>query len=299
MKNKIFSLLLAIILFAFLPFGSKNAQAINQTETERLTQQIEILMQQANLLRALISNLQSQQEITALSYLAVRISDNAVVLNKNPDQPYSIASVTKLMTAAIALENIKADQTIKLTEEMLKPLGSSPALYPGADVSAGNLIKAILIQSTNDAAEALSYFLGKEKFLNLMNQKAKQLEMTSTVFYDVSGLNPANRSSATDLAKLLTYIYINHKEILTISKSNDFWLPDKNNKLVKFKNVDYLYPLSAFVGGKTGYLTEAKQTLASIFNVNGKPIAIIVLYSSNYQADALAIIKKLNNLKSL
>jgi D-alanyl-D-alanine carboxypeptidase len=295
MKYKFFLLLSSILLFAF---GPKIARAINQTETERLTQQIEILKQQANLLQTLFSNLQSQQEITAQSYLAVRISDNAVVLNKNPDQPYSIASVTKLMTAAIAFENIKTSQTIKMTEEMLKPLGTSPALYLGSEISAENLIKASLIQSSNDAAEALSYFLGKEKFLNLMNQKAKQLEMINTVFYDVSGLNPGNRSSAADLAKLLTYIYVNHKEILTISKSNDLWLPDKNNKMVKFKNVDYLYPLSAFIGGKTGYLTEAKQTLASIFNVNGKTVSIIVLYSKNYQADALAIIKKLNSLKS-
>ena len=124
---------------------------------------------------------------------------------------------------------------------MLKPQGYSPSLYLGLSVSAENLLKAILIQSTNDAAEALSYFIGKEEFLALMNQKAKELNMINTVFYDPHGLNPANRSTAQDLIKLLTYIYKNHPEILDISRNNNFWLPDSTGKLLKFRNLNAFY----------------------------------------------------------
>jgi len=299
MKYKIFFLLFFILLFVFSPLGSETAQASNQAERERLLQQIlqqiEILKQEILLLQMLLSNLQSQQEITAPSYLAINLSDNSAVLKKNSDQLYPIASITKLMTAVIALENIDADQTITLTEEILKPLGHSPALFLGLNVSAENLLKASLIQSTNDASEALAHFSRKETFLALMNQKVKELEMTNTVFYDVHGLNPANRSTAQDLAKLLLYIHKNHPEILNITRDNNFWLPDSTGRLLKFQNVNNFYPLSTFIGGKTGYLPEAKQILASIFNVNEDPVAIIILYSNNRQADTFTILRKLRD----
>ena len=295
MKYKIFLLPFFVLLFVFSPLNSKTVQALNQTERVRLLQQIEILKQEFGLLQTLLSNLRLQQEIIAPSYLAVNLSDNSVVLEKKPNQTYPIASITKLMTAVIALENIDRKQTITLTKKMLEPFGHSPALFLGLKVSAENLLKASLIQSTNDAPESLAYFLGKEKFLTFMNQKAKKLEMTNTVFYDVSGLNSANHSTAQDLAKLLLYIYKNHPEILSITKDNNFWLPDSTGRLLKFQNVNNFYYFPSFIGGKTGYLPEAKQTLASIFNVNEKPIAIIVLSSANRQADTFTILRKLKD----
>jgi len=295
MKFKIFFLLFLLLLFVFLPFIPNTVKASGQAEIAKLIQQIEILKREVFLLQTLLLSLQSQQEITAQSYLAVNFSDNSVVLEKNPNQPYSIASITKIMNAVIALENIDTDQTITLTEKMLEPLGQSPSLFLGLSVSAENLLKASLIQSTNDASEALAYFVGKEKFVDLMNLKAKEINMTNTVFYDVHGLNPANRSTAADLSKLLMYIYNNHPEILSIARDNNFWLPDSTGRLLKFQNVNNFYPLSAFIGGKTGYLPEAKQTLASIFNVNGDRVAIILLYSNNRQTDAFTILKQLRN----
>jgi len=295
MKFKIFFLLFLLLLFVFLPFIPKTVKASGQAEMAKLIQQIEILKREVFLLQTLLLSLQSQQEITAQSYLAVNLSDNSVVLEKNPNQPYSIASITKLMNAVIALENIDTDQTITLTEKMLEPLGQSPSLFLGLNVSAENLLKASLIQSTNDASEALAYFVGKEKFVDFMNLKAKEINMTNTVFYDVHGLNPANCSTAADLAKLLMYIYNNHPEILSIARDNNFWLPDSTGILLKFQNVNNFYPLSAFIGGKTGYLPEAKQTLASIFNVNGDRVAIILLYSKNRQTDTFTILKQLRN----
>ncbi len=284
-----------LLLFVFLPFIPKTVKASGQAEMAKLIQQIEILKREVFLLQTLLLSLRSQKEITAQSYLAVNLSDNSVVLEKNPNQLYSIASITKLMNAVIALENIDTDQTITLTEKMLEPLGQSPSLFLGLNVSAENLLKASLIQSTNDASEALAYFVGKEKFVDLMNRKAKEINMTNTVFYDVHGLNPANRSTAADLSKLLMYIYNNHPEILNIARNNDFWLPDSTGRLLKFQNVNNFYPLSTFIGGKTGYLPEAKQTLASIFNVNGDRVAIILLYSKNRQTDTFTILKQLRN----
>ena len=170
--------------------------------------------------------------------MVIKLSDNSVVLEKNKDSSRIPASTIKLMTALTAVENINLDQTITLNQEMLSPLGWSPALYLGLNVSARNLLKANLIQSTNDAAFSLTYFLTKGEFLNLMNQKAKELNMKDTAFFDVHGLSANNRTTATDTAKLLAYIYKNRPEILQITKDNDFWLPGPDSRLLKFKNVN-------------------------------------------------------------
>lgn len=281
MKHKIFFILFNILLLVFLFSGIKTVEASVREERARLIQQIQAIQKEIQRLKALILNFKLQKEINAESCLVVNLSDDSVILEKNIDQLYPIASIAKLMSAVIAFENIDTSQTITLTEKMLEPLGYSPSLFLGLNVSAKNLLKASLIQSTNDAAESLTCFLEKEKFLNLMNQKAKELNMTNTFFYDAHGLNPSNRSTAPDIAKLLTYIYENHPEILSITKDDNFWLPDQTGRLLKFKNVNNFYREPDFIGGKTGYLPEAKQTSALLFNVNKEPIAIVLLYSKN------------------
>jgi D-alanyl-D-alanine carboxypeptidase len=254
------------------------------------------------MLRSLFSALRATNQgtkITAHSYMAVNLSNNTIVLKENPNRRYPLASVTKLMTAVIASEELDLDQEITLTEKMLEPDGYSPSLYLGLTVSARDLLKATLIQSTNDAAEALSYFMGKEKFVALMNKKAKELKMTRTIFHDPHGLDPANQSTVQDLAKLLIYIYKNHPEILDISRNNNFWLPDPTGKLLKFRNLNSFYPLSSFIGGKIGYLFEARQTFASLFEVEDNVVAIIFLRSDDYRADTFTILKNLKKSLNL
>ena len=126
-----------------------------------------------------------------------------------------------------------------------------------------------------------------------MNQKAKELKMTGTVFMDAHGLNPKNRASASDIAKLLTYIYKNHPEILDVTKNNNFWLLNSKGQLVKFQNLNSFYYFPEFIGGKAGYLQEARQTFAGIFNINKKPVIIIVLHSIDYQPDVFKIINQI------
>ena len=282
--------LLIVLFLAFFLFSASGAKA---STIELLRQQIEILKFEVSLLQSLLKNMQSKGGITAKSYMAVNLADNSVLLEKNKHQLYPTASITKLMTALIATENTDNDLKITLTQEMLKPLGASPSLYLGLNVSAENLLKASLIQSSNDASESLAYSVGKQKFIQLMNQKAKELGMLNTIFYDAHGLNKANVATASDLVKLLSYIYKNHSEVLQITRNNDFWLPDKTGLLLKFQNVNNFYPLSGFIGGKAGYLTEARQAFAGVFEVKGESIAVVVLRSSNRQADVFAILQQL------
>jgi D-alanyl-D-alanine endopeptidase (penicillin-binding protein 7) len=118
-----------------------------------------------------------------------------------------------------------------------------------------------------------------------MNEKAKELGMENAIFYDAHGLNSSNMATASDLIKLLSYIKENHPEILEITVNNDFWMPDSTGKMLKFKNLNIFHGISDFVGGKTGYLPEAKQTFVSLFNINGNDFGVVLLCSKNRKED--------------
>lgn len=291
-------LVLSLLLVSLVVFSSeKTAVAGNQSDIFNVQEQIRIISEKIKYLQSLIATLQeklkTENKILAESYLVMDImdiSDNSVVMEKNIQKTYPIASITKLINAVVASENIDPAQTITLTKEMLKPDGYSPSLFLGLSVSSKNLLKASLIQSTNDAAEALSYFVGNEKFVGLMNQKAKALEMNNTYFYDAHGLSSRNRSTARDIFNLLRHIYEKRPEILSIGRDDNFWLPDPTGKMLKFKNVNNFHDHPYFIGGKTGYLPEAKQSLASLFNINGRVFAVILLRSPDRQSDALKIV---------
>ena len=254
-------------------------------------QQILALQIKIGQLQLLLADMVLQQDTSAGSYIAVDLTTGAIISAKNSAGHFPIASITKLMNAVVATENNDLVHAIALTSDMLTPQGYSPSLFLGAVVAGRDLLRASLIQSTNDAAEALAHAAGPEIFIVNMNQKAKDLGMDDTHFEDTHGLSLQNRSTAGDLAKLMAYIYQNHPQILATTKDTDFWLPDPTGRLLKFKNLNVFYQSPGFIGGKTGYLTEARQSIASVFNVGGKPVAIIVLYSKYRQADVASILE--------
>jgi D-alanyl-D-alanine carboxypeptidase len=276
--------LLIIIIFSFFPIFY----------SERVSAQDEANFSKEN----------KKLEITSQSFLVVNLSDNSILLEKNKDQPKIPASLVKLMNALVVMENLNQNEIITLTSKMLSQRGESPALFPTLRISVENLLKASLIQSSNDAAFALTFSLPKGKFLKLMNEKAKKIGMKRTIFYDTTGLSLSNRSTAEDIVKLLSYIYQNHPRILEITKNDNFWLPGPDGKLRKFKNMNYFYQDPKFVGGKSGYLRKAGQNFASIFILNLKnkkkenqPIAIVILSSKDIYSDIIQIIDWLESEK--
>jgi D-alanyl-D-alanine carboxypeptidase len=289
-------LILTILPLVFLSFGTKTVYALDTSSMIiNLNQQIQDLQKKIQDLMSLFSNTRIPETktingIAGDSYIAVDLSNNSVILEKNIDKSYTIASITKLMNSVVTLENINLAQTITLKEKMLEPVGYSPSLFLGLNVSAENLLKASLIQSTNDAAESLTYFLDEGEFLKLMNKKAEEIGMTNTHYYDVHGLNPQNHSTASDLVKLLNYINKNHPKILAITKDNNFWLPNPVGRLLKFANLNGFFGSSEFIGGKSGYLPEAKHSFASLFNIKGKTYAIVVLCSDKSKTDTSKIV---------
>ena len=211
-------------------------------------------------------------------------------LNANGHWP--IASITKLMTAVVAYENSNLDKNITLTNSMLSVDGVAGDFKPGEVFSGKDLMKAMLMLSSNKAAEALAQDFGRDKFMSLMNQKAKELNMTDTYFDNPTGLSVKNQSTANDIYKLATYVYNTHPEILSTTRTiKDYILEAKSHKKRLITNINEFAGTANFIGGKTGYIDESQGNLVSIFNVNKQPVITIVLGSQDRFGDT----KKLLN----
>ncbi len=288
---KKYKILITAILFALIATSSYGK---DNTQERKL-----FLREEIKRLSAILFDLQLKNTVSADSYAIFNVSEEQFLSEKNTEKSYPIASVTKIMTAVVATENIDMQDRITLTTRMMTPYTRlSPSLPMGLNVSAENLLKASLIQSTNYAANALSYFLEEDTFVDLMNQKARELEMSNTVFYDAHGLSTVNTSNVLDLVKLINYIYKNHPIILEITKNNNFWMPceDSISGMCKFMNLNIFYENPNFIGGKTGYLTVAKQTFVSLFKIEEEVFSITILCSDKRKEDVENILKYLQSL---
>lgn len=186
------------------------------------------------------------------SALARELNGETIFYELNSKQRWPIASLTKLMTSVIALEKIeKNDQT-------------------------ENLIKAMMLISDNDAANRLANIFGYDNFIKAMNQKAKELSMDQTSFFDPSGLSFLNQSTTNNLYKLVRYISIYRPQILQWSREKEL-----NIDGLKYVNINKFVERADFLGGKTGWTDEASGNLISVFSSPKKPILIIALGTAN------------------
>lgn len=186
--------------------------------------------------------------VSSQSALARELNGETIFYQLNSQQRWPIASLTKLMTAVIALEKM------------------------GNSTEINDLIKAMVLISSNEAADQLANRYGPENFVNAMNDKARELEMYQTSFFDASGLSFLNQSTATDLYKLASYIALKHPGVFQWSREQELMIGG-----LKYKNINKFVGRKDFLGGKTGYTDEASGNLISIFSTSKKPLLIIVL----------------------
>jgi len=203
-----------------------------------------------------------------------------VLYEENSQLPRSIASITKVMTAAVFLEdNPDLSQQVVVQREDVRN-ASTTHLRAGYKVSADDLLHLLLIASDNAAARALARVspFGAVRFIERMNEKAHELGLDSTTYADPSGLFSANVSSAYDMAKLITYVS-NDERIASIMRSPTYSFPvgrrtvsvNSTNRLVRQGDVDVQ-------AGKTGFIRSAGYCLATLLRLpQGNPVAVVVL----------------------
>ena len=232
-------------------------------------------------------------DFAPLAYLAADLSSNFVFVNHESATPLPIASLTKLMTALVAPQYINLDSDILITKDMIATT-SLPRLSPGTMVSAYQLLYPLLLESSNEAAEALARHVGRNYFISLMNRKAAAIGMSQTHFVDPSGAGEGNISTVEDLFSLAKYISNNRSFVLGITSGK---LGNSAYGAATFKDIQNFNDFEKnpdFVGGKVGKTTAARETGLYLFdtliNAQKRRIAIIVLGSDDRKKDASEIL---------
>ena len=211
---------------------------------------------------------------------------NRDVFSKNADERWPIASVSKLMTAVAALETIGWEQKVSVSEKAVATEGIAGNLQANEIYSVRDLIKAMLITSSNDAAVALSEAVGEKEFIDAMQKKARELGMLQTTYLEPTGLSFVNQSTANDLSKLVDYIYQNEPELFKISRMRQAQITDlKSGKTKTLDNINSFAGQNDFLGGKTGYIDESGRNLVALFDIDGRKVLTVTLGSEDSFAE--------------
>ena len=250
------------------------------------TNEVNIVTQQEKLQKDVF------EKITAPNLLLANADTGRILYERNSDEKIYPASVTKLMTAIIVVEECKLNELVTVSEKAVKsvPYGYVNAnLRPGENLTVENLLNAMLIPSANDAANVLAEHVGGsiEKFAEKMNSKAKELGCIGTNFTNPSGLHEENHYTTTKDLLLIAKEAIQKNIIKTIIGKTTYTLP-KTNKYNKanriFTTTNYMkrkeltrYYYKYCIGGKTGYTGEAKNCVIEYSSKNNITLIAIVM----------------------
>ncbi len=213
------------------------------------------------------------------SSVAKDLDSNVDMLRFNTGERWALASLTKLMSAVVVSEELSLNSSIVITDRAMSTEGMSGNFILNEVYSSGDLIKAMLVVSSNRAAIALADSIGTLKFVDKMQMKANALGMENTAFAEPTGLSFMNQGTVEDLEKLVGYIYENHPELLEISRQKSVALTElvggRKNEMLNINAFAHSRP--DFFGGKTGFTDQAGGNLITVFEHDGRKLLYIVL----------------------
>lgn len=232
-------------------------------------------------------------DITVPHYFVADIGNNTVLAASDLDDQASIASLTKLMTAVVAAEELQLDKRVFVTSpNFITSL--VPRLSNRSSVSMYSLMQLLLVESSNEASEVIAAQLGREEFIAAMNTKARQLGMLDTTFADPSGLSSENVSTVGDLYRLTQYIYENRRFIFDITKDINLPSSYQGGDFAGLVNFNEIEDTTGFSGGKVGETAAAGQTSISLHELSIKgttrTVAVIILGSQGRTADVQSLV---------
>lgn len=221
---------------------------------------------------------------SASKSILMDMDSGRIIYGKNVHKTQSVASISKVMTAIIAIENKNVNKTVTINNEILKAYGSGIYIQIGEKIKLEDLLYGLMLRSGNDAALAIASYVGGStiNFVKLMNDKAIKIGMKETTFNNPSGLDEekGNISSAYDMGKLMSYAMKN-KEFRKIVSTKEYTL--KTNKNVyKWKNKNkLLFTYKYITGGKTGFTKIAKRTLITSASKDNLNLTVVTLNDGN------------------
>lgn len=215
----------------------------------------------------------------------VDLDSGETLHEKYPDTSVPIASLTKVMTALVVLDSDQPlDEYITILERHRPaPVNAYSRIRIGSEAKREDLVRIALMASENLAAHTLArhYPGGFDAFINAMNEKAESLGMSNTRFVDPAGLSSDNRSSASDLARLLTAAW-KHEKIRELSTTRYYgvWFRSPRYEL-RYGNTNVLVHRERWdlELTKTGYLDDAGRCLMMATTVDGRTLGMVFLDS--------------------
>lgn len=217
-------------------------------------------------------------DIYSKSAILYNMDDDIILYEKNSEERTSIASLTKIMTCIVAIENIdNLDQKIILKSDVFTGLAEAGASVAGfrvgENVTFRDLLMGALLPSGADATRALALNISgsESEFVNLMNNKAIELGLKDTHFENTTGLESSNHySTVKDISIILKYALKNQtfKDMYTTREYTTTSNLTFYSTLKKISN-NYSFDVSNILGSKTGYTDEAGLCMSSIANYNG------------------------------
>lgn len=212
------------------------------------------------------------------AYMVADLTTGAVLAGSNVSARWPTASLTKLMTATLVFDQLATSTDITVTPQMFSVDPDERTLVVGGTYTVEDLLHAMLMPSSNVAAEAMADTIGHAQFMDEMNQRAAQWGMTDTYFADTSGISAANESSADDLLTLAEHVYQDYPGILALTDTPSWTITDlANGERTPVYSINTFAGEPFFVGGKTGNTPQAGGNLLSIFDYDGHPVLITVL----------------------
>ncbi|WP_203361850.1 D-alanyl-D-alanine carboxypeptidase family protein [Bacillus sp. REN10] len=223
----------------------------------------------AFLLFLLSTNWAAQASTSAVSAIIMEQQSGRVLYAKDPHEVMRIASITKIMTAILAIESDKLHEKVKVSKNAVLTEGSSLYLKKGEKIPLEDLVYGLMLRSGNDAAVAIAEHVGgsKEGFVFLMNEKAKEIGMKNTHFANPHGLDDSekHRSTAYDMALLTRYAMENatYRKIAGTKKYRSKDPSGEWDRIWHNKNRLLTEKYEYCTGGKTGFTKKAHRTLVT------------------------------------
>lgn len=219
------------------------------------------------------------------SYILIDADSNTVLYGVNPEQKMPVASICKLMTTLITLERIESgvlslEDKFVASDYACDAEGSQAFLDAGSSYSVRDLLKSVIIASANDSAIVLAENIAgtENNFVKLMNEKAKALNMTNTMYSNSTGLPKANQySTALDTAKLLKEVskFEIYKADCAIWMDKLVHPSGRETELVNTNRLIKYY--SPCICGKTGFTDEAGYCLGAMAKKNNMTLIAVAL----------------------
>lgn len=223
--------------------------------------------------------------LNARAALIMNANTGQVLYQKNMDNVRSIASITKMMAAMVLLDaNLNMNQRVTITEDEIDRIkGTGSRLSIGTTLSRADLLHLGLMSSENRAIHALgrTYPGGMGAFVNAMNAKAQSLGMTHTRFYEPTGLDPRNVSTARDLS-VMVRAASRYPAIRYYSTAQTGSVYTSAGRMQNYKNSNALVREGQWniTLQKTGYIREAGRSMVMQAQMGREPVVIVVLGSS-------------------